>query len=122
MGARFTGGSARQQRRKRECCGLYHGCHASTRGSGTPAAPDADGQPDGRLNKRTTEQRCRTLWENTPGEKPFALLLLDVDNFKQTNDRYGHPKGDAVLRCLGENLSGLFRKIIDQLPELLELA
>ena len=64
----------------------------------------------GVLNKRTTEQRCRTLWENTPGEKPFALLLLDVDNFKQTNDRYGHPKGDAVLRCLGENLSGLFRR------------
>ena len=64
----------------------------------------------GVLNKRTTEQRCRTLLENTPGEKPFALLLLDVDNFKQTNDRYGHPKGDVVLRCLGENLSGLFRR------------
>ena len=110
MGARFTGGSARQQRRKRECCGLYHGCHASARGSGTPAAPDADGQPDGRFEQAHDRAALPYALENTPGEKPFALLLLDVDNFKQTNDRYGHPKGDVVLRCLGENLSGLFRR------------
>lgn len=32
---------------------------------------------------------------------PHTLCMIDVDRFKQVNDRYGHPAGDAVLRLLG---------------------
>ncbi|OHC91504.1 MAG: hypothetical protein A3J87_01760 [Sideroxydans sp. RIFOXYB12_FULL_59_6] len=43
--------------------------------------------------------------------KPLAMLMLDVDHFKQVNDSYGHHAGDAVLRKLSEVCIAALREI-----------
>ncbi len=40
-------------------------------------------------------------------QDPVTLCLIDVDRFKQVNDRYGHPAGDAVLKMLGSLIDEL---------------
>lgn len=45
------------------------------------------------------------------GENGFALLLIDVDNFKHFNDTYGHATGDKVLQKVATLLRQTFRTI-----------
>jgi len=40
---------------------------------------------------------------------PFTLVLIDLDGFKELNDRDGHAAGDAALRTLGERFSRILR-------------
>lgn len=39
----------------------------------------------------------------------IALHMIDLDGFKQINDAYGHPTGDALLCAVGEQLTRLLR-------------
>jgi len=59
----------------------------------------------GLLNRRGQMERLQhelDRYERT--HHPFAILLIDIDHFKQVNDTYGHEIGDFALRQLGQIL------------------
>ncbi len=64
----------------------------------------------GLLNKYATEQRIEALLKTRLPNEKSALFLIDIDNFKQVNDSFGHLYGDTVLINLSECLSKVFRQ------------
>jgi diguanylate cyclase (GGDEF)-like protein len=51
------------------------------------------------------ETLSRELARHERSGQPLALVMLDIDDFKKINDRWGHPVGDIVLRGLVEELT-----------------
>ncbi|MFH1539244.1 MAG: sensor domain-containing diguanylate cyclase [bacterium] len=43
--------------------------------------------------------------------RPLSLLMIDVDHFKRVNDRFGHLRGDAVLREFAHLMRGNLRSV-----------
>lgn len=44
-------------------------------------------------------------------ERPFSVIMTDVDHFKQYNDQFGHPEGDVVLKHLASILKECTRTV-----------
>ena len=62
-------------------------------------------QLTGLPNRAFLMERLRTLGEE---QAPLALLFVDLDRFKEVNDRFGHEAGDQVLAEFGRRLRDLF--------------
>jgi len=67
-------------------------------------------QLTGLYNRRSGEQRlAEEMSRAERHSRPLTLLLVDLDNLKQINDRFGHAAGDLVLKQFSERLQRAIR-------------
>ncbi len=65
----------------------------------------------GLFNRRHFEQRLHQEFQRAQRySDPVSLIMLDLDHFKDVNDRYGHLLGDEVLRATAELLRASIRE------------
>lgn len=59
----------------------------------------------GLKNRRAFDERLQEEFRRAQRySDPVSLIMIDLDHFKQVNDRFGHPFGDGVLRGAAEQL------------------
>ena len=61
------------------------------------------------LNKDACRRQAEEYFARYPDGVSSSLLIIDLDNFKQVNDQYGHLFGDAVLTQTAREIKKLFR-------------
>lgn len=71
------------------------------------------------LNRTAFHQRAQVMLRFADRtQSPCTLLTLDVDHFKQYNDRHGHPAGDECLRLVGQEVGTTGRRPLDLMARL----
>jgi len=66
----------------------------------------------GLVNHRTFYEILeRELWRSKRYGEQISLIMVDVDNLKQINDKYGHRAGDKVIKEISQRIGGAIRQI-----------
>ncbi len=60
-------------------------------------------------NKAVTKELIDEFLVSEDGKEMHAFYLIDIDNFKDINDKFGHAVGDAVISELADRLGKIFR-------------
>lgn len=64
----------------------------------------------GLANRRAFDEQLAREWKRTLREgSQMSLLLLDIDHYKEFNDRYGHQAGDSCLQLVAATIAGNVR-------------
>ncbi len=67
-------------------------------------------------NRRSLDERFLQEWNAaTRSQTSLALLMIDIDNFKQFNDLYGHQGGDRCLQAVAAEFAGQLHRAQDHL-------
>ncbi|MGA2043673.1 MAG: diguanylate cyclase [Roseiarcus sp.] len=64
-------------------------------------------------NRRHLTARAAQIWADGEDASPVAAVMLDVDHFKEFNDLYGHPAGDACLKRVAACVTAELRNLDD---------
>lgn len=66
----------------------------------------------GLRNRRSMDERLNeALQRQARSGGAASVVMLDIDHFKQVNDRHGHPAGDTVLRALAQSIRAEVREV-----------
>ncbi|HET9863986.1 MAG TPA: diguanylate cyclase [Steroidobacteraceae bacterium] len=70
----------------------------------------------GAKNRRVFDEQLSRLWQQAVDDRrPLAIPLIDVDHFKDYNDRYGHQAGDVALQQVAKAVQAQVHRPLDVL-------
>ena len=65
-------------------------------------------------NRRHFDEHYDNMWKIAIREAiPLSLIMIDIDDFKQFNDNYGHSNGDRALRLIAKTLENSIERKTD---------